>query len=251
MKSLISEMAKRFHEIVEESCEQCDRPKSNCNCDEELDEQNVTGAVAGYNIPGAFTTKKKFKQKKFDWAGGMKESVNVKPSYELGKYQQPESDEEVFNDKFPFAPSDDYWWQSDNIDYPTKFYADGMGTNSIKDKTTRIGNLPDTSTPARKPKNDYIQVHEAMDSKYEQLIESYRKFTTDDATTSPEQKVKKTIREVSKRLQEIEEMVNYSSRLKIESGLSRDGYGKSVNSALTKISERLTKIAERVRALGE
>ena len=46
-------------------------------------------------------------------------------------------------------------------------------------------------------------------------------------------------------------MVNYSSRLKTESGLSRDGYGKSVNTALTKISERLTKIAERVRALGE
>ena len=33
--------------------------------------------------------------------------------------------------------------------------------------------------------------------------------------------------------------------------MSRDGYGKSVNTALTKISERLIKISERVRALGE
>jgi hypothetical protein len=97
----------------------------------------------------------------------------------------------------------------------------------------------------------YKQVQELIDSKYESIIESYRKFATDDPKTSPEQKVKRTIREVAVKLQEIEQLVNHSSRLKTESGLSRDGYGASVNTALTKIAERLTKISERVRALGE
>ena len=94
-------------------------------------------------------------------------------------------------------------------------------------------------------------VAEAMDKKYEALIESYREYALGDSKMSPDQKVKTTIREVSKKLQEIEQMVQYSSRLKTESGLSRDGYGASVNKALNKISERLIKISERVRSLGE
>ena len=221
MKSLIAEMAKRFHEIIEESCESCDRPKSNCACDEELEEQNVTGAIAGYNTPNAFTSEKNFKKKNFKY-----ENVNTPPSYKFDSMHEPESKEEDRSDK-NFAVGPKSSWHNESEEYP----------NDDRE-------LEETS-------HMYKKVHEAMDSKYEQLIESYRKFTTDDAKISPEQKVKKTIREVSTRLQEIEQLVNYSSRLKTESGLSRDGYGTAVNTALTKISERLTKIAERVRALGE
>ena len=52
-------------------------------------------------------------------------------------------------------------------------------------------------------------------------------------------------------MQEIEQTVNYASRLKTESGVARNGYGTSVEKSLNKISERLIKISERVRALGE
>lgn len=110
------------------------------------------------------------------------------------------------------------------------------------------------STPSqarRKKKMKYSGVAESMDKKYEQLIESYKKFALGDSKTTPDKKVKETIKEVSKKLQEIEQLVRYSSKLKTESGLSRDGYGPAVNNALTKISERLVKISERVRALGE
>lgn len=110
------------------------------------------------------------------------------------------------------------------------------------------------STPEqarKKKKMKYAGVAESMDKKYEQLIESYKKFALGDSKTTPDKKVKETIKEVSKKLQEIEQLVRYSSRLKTESGLSREGYGPSVDKALTKISERLIKISERVRALGE
>jgi len=96
-----------------------------------------------------------------------------------------------------------------------------------------------------------MTVAEAMDSKYEKLIESYRTYATGDSKTTPEQKIKHTIKEVAKQLQLIEQTVNYATRLKTESGVARNGYGNAVDSALTKISERLIKISERVRALGE
>ena len=92
---------------------------------------------------------------------------------------------------------------------------------------------------------------EAMDAKYERLVESYRNFATGDSKTTPEQKVKNTIKEVAKKLQEIETLIKHTSRLKTESGLSRIGIGPAADKALTKIAERLTKISERVRSLGE
>ena len=179
MKSLISEMSKYFHELEEDSCSNCSNLIDECMCESDLDEQNVTGAIAGYNTPGAFTSEKNFKKKKFKYE-------NKAPAQKL-------------------------------------------------DKTS----------------NMYEKVQESMDSKYEQLIESYRKFTTAGAKTTPEDKVKRTIKDVAIKLQEIEQLVNYSSRLKTESGITRDEYGTSVNGSLTKIAERLTKIAERVRSLGE
>jgi hypothetical protein len=111
------------------------------------------------------------------------------------------------------------------------------------------------STPEqarKKKKMKYPGVAEALDKKYEQLIESYKQYALGDSKTTPDQTSKRLqLREVSKKLQEIETLVKYSSRLKTESGISRDGYGPAVNNALTKISERLIKISERVRALGE
>lgn len=110
------------------------------------------------------------------------------------------------------------------------------------------------STPEqarKKNKMKYPGVAEAMDKKYEALIESYKQYALGDAKITPDKRVKETIKDVSKKLQEIEQLVNYSTRLKTESGISRDGYGPAVNNALTKISERLIKISERVRALGE
>ena len=77
----------------------------------------------------------------------------------------------------------------------------------------------------KKKKMKYAGVAEAMDKKYEQLIESYKKYALGDAKMTPDKRVKETIKEVSKKLQEIEQLVRYSSRLKTESGLSRDGYG--------------------------
>ena len=225
MKSLLNEMKKRFDEIESSDyCDSCDRPKDQCVCEneEELDEQNVTGAVAGFSTPAAFAKPGKWKNKTKTY-----ESVNTPPSFRWkdDTYQRPESEEEEFNDKFPFSDDENDWFNK-SYEYPSK---------------------PMPNKPSKHMKS----VSEIIDKKYEHLVESYRAYTTGNSKSSPEQKIKQTIKEVARQLQEIEQTVNYASRLKTESGVARNGYGTSVEKSLNKISERLIKISERVRALGE
>lgn len=202
-----------------------DRAIKNAMDDDELDEMSTTGAVAGFNTPAAFAKPGKWRGKKARY-----ESVNTPPTFKWNEeqYQRPESEEEEYNSKFPFA-IDGKEWQHSEYEYPSKNL---VGTPGIASKHKHI-------------------VEDVLERKYEQLIESYRNFATSDSKTTPEQKVKNTIKEVAKRLQEIETMVNYNSRLKTESGVTSSTYGNSTKKALSKISERLIKISERVRALGE
>ena len=97
----------------------------------------------------------------------------------------------------------------------------------------------------------YEQVQEAMDRKYEQLIEGYRDFALGKPNSNPKQTVNGAIREVAKKLKEIEETIKYTGRLKTESGIAHSGFSSGTHNALRKISERLIKISERVRSLGE
>lgn len=238
MKSLLKEMAKRFDEIEEELHGNQDEidvnDDSNISAadfallrkqqeDEDLEEQNVSGAVAGFNTPAAFAKPGKWKGKQARY-----ESVNTPPTFRWkdDTYQRPESEEEEMNDKFPFSDNDNDW-HNKSYEYPIKH---------VKGK------------PSKQSKHN---VSEIMDKKYEQLIESYRAYALADGKSTPESKIKHTIKEVAKKLQEIEQTVKYASKLKTESGVARKGYGPAVESSLNKISERLIKISERVRALGE
>ena len=116
----------------------------------------------------------------------------------------------------------------------------------------QIPNAFSTRAQAKKKKKmKYESVQKAMDAKYAALIESYSKFASGNPKSTPTQTVNGTIKEVAKKLQEIEQLVKYTSRLKNESGIAGSTYGKSTHNALNKISERLLKISERIRSLGE
>ena len=108
-----------------------------------------------------------------------------------------------------------------------------------------------TDAPKTKLHTEYDYVQEAMDHKYEQLIEGYRDFALGEKNSSPSKTVNSAIRQVAKKLKEIEETVKYTGRLKTESGISHSGFSSGTHNALRKISERLIKISERVRSLGE
>ena len=128
--------------------------------------------------------------------------------------------------------------------------------NSNIDEESGTGGIAGYQTPRAFTKNEnskkkikYPGVAEAMELRLEKLIEGYREYATSNPKMSAETKVNETIIEVSRKLREIEESVRNASRLKEESGVTREGYKKTTNKALGTISERLVKISERVRNL--
>ena len=233
---------KSFLQQIEESFEAIDKTDeiigdiANNDFDEELDEMSTSGGAGAYMTPNAFSP-----------AGddtvevlGMKrvrEGINTAPNYKIGEYQRPESEEEEFMDKFPFA-ADEKDWYNKPMYYPSKDMTD----------TPSQAKKQDVPKPQQtKPLADILG--ETLDSKYEQLIESYRNFKKGDV--KPSSKVKRTIQEIATKLREIEQIVGYNSRLKTEAGVTSTDFGPSTKKALNTISERLIKISERVRALGE
>ena len=234
MKSFLKEIEDKFFELQEtiDSIQEDDCTTEDADS-EEIEEQNVTGAIAGYNIPGAFTSEKNFKKKKFKYESVTETTKPVSKTYKPGHYQAVEFDEEVQNDKFPFAIDDAIWWNKD-MEYPSKDITKTPGTSHKKDHDQKIKTL---------------KVEDILEDKYEQLLEGYRNFKSGDV--KPSNKVKSTIQEIAVKLREIENLVNYNNKLKTESGVTSSAYGPGTQKALTKISERLIKISERVRSLGE
>ena len=252
MKSFLQQIEEAF-EAVDKTDEIIDDLANHVNHlpneDLELDEISTSGAAGSYMTPNAFAkagddTVEVLGMKRVK---NVREGVNTPPSYRPGEYQRPESAEEEYMDKFPFA-DDDANWQHAKFKYPTEPMVSSY--NRYSDRPAHVSSKMHVEYDWSGVKNKTDKnVYETMDAKYEQLIESYRNFKKGD--DKPSSKVKRTIQEIAMKLREIETLVEYNSRLKTESGVTSSHYGPSTTKALNKISERLIKISERVRALGE
>ena len=75
---------------------------------------------------------------------------------------------------------------------------------------------------------------------------SYKK----DPTSTPKQKVNRSISEMHKKLREIEQIVNHNVRLKQEAGVNNSQYWKSSRENLSKISERLLRVSKQLKELA-
>ena len=78
---------------------------------------------------------------------------------------------------------------------------------------------------------------------------NYKDFKKDDSKNS-KQKVNGAIKEISKRLFEIDRIINRASKLKHEAGVGRDNYWKSTGPRMTKIAERLINVSQKLRELA-
>jgi hypothetical protein len=242
MKSFLQQIEEAF-EAVDKTNDIIDTQANHVdhlpNDELELDEISTSGAVGSYMTPNAFANASDATVQ----SGGMKrvknvrEAVSTPPTYRPGEYQKPESEEEEYNEKFPFAEDDTDWYNNPMM-YPSRDLTDtpSQAKKAEVPPATQVRPLADI-------------LGETMESKYEELIESYRNFKKGDV--KPSSKVKRTIQEIAMKLREIETLVGYNTQLKTESGVTSSHYGPSTNKALNKISQRLIKISERVRALGE
>lgn len=236
MKSFLQQIEEAFEAVEKTNDIVDDIANQHATIDDELEEASTSAGAGAYLTPNAFSSADDDTVEVLGYKR-VKEGINTPPTYKIGEFQRPKSEEEEWNDKFPFA--DKTWYNSD-MRYPS---------------------IDMTETPSRTRKEDVPKlskhriladiVNEAMETKYEQLIESYRTFKTASGDAKPSSTIKKTITEIAHRLKEIEDSVNYASRFKNEAGVTSSAYGPSTTRALTKISERLIKISERIRTLGE
>ena len=81
---------------------------------------------------------------------------------------------------------------------------------------------------------------------YNQNYPAFKK----DETKNSKQKVNGAIREINKRLFEIERIIGRAAKLKQEAGVSCDNYWKSTRPRMTKIAERLLKVSHKLREMA-
>ena len=81
---------------------------------------------------------------------------------------------------------------------------------------------------------------------YNQNYPSFKK----DETKNSRQKVNGAIKEINKRLFEIERIIGRTAKLKKEAGISTNNYWKPTQPRLKKIAERLLKVSHKLREIA-
>ena len=79
--------------------------------------------------------------------------------------------------------------------------------------------------------------------------QNYRTFKKDESKNS-RQKVNGAIKEINKRLFEIERIIGRAAKLKREAGVSTDNYWKPTRPRLKKIPERLIKVSNKLTEIA-
>jgi hypothetical protein len=177
--------------------------------EEELDEMSVTGNVAGYNTPAAFS-------KPGQTAKKNKRLANVTGG-------------EVVND----LEEGKDWLKND-------VPANSKKPLEIKPTATDCsdsGEIADKSGMVLAKDDDEASLNEN------------RWLAIKNEDGSPKSKMSKGITSIKQQLGEVEKFVNWYSKIKNENGVKRGDYYKRTNKSLHKIKERLMNLSEKIRTL--
>jgi sugar phosphate isomerase/epimerase len=80
---------------------------------------------------------------------------------------------------------------------------------------------------------------------------SYRSFTKTVSEVTPERKISKAIVGIKKRLREVNQIVDYSIRLRNENSLTTENYLTNSIRGLEEITTRLTELDKKIKNLKE
>jgi hypothetical protein len=178
--------------------------------EEELEEMNVTGNVAGYNTPAAFSKPGQTKKKNDRLAsvsGG-----TVVDDLEEGKIKE------------------------------------SMGVLDLKPEKLKPTATPSKGEDKKDKELGTLSGMEVAEGGLNKISENrWLALKQEDAT--PQKKIAVGLRSVKSQLSEIEKFVNWYSRLKTENNLDRTGYYKRTYGNLNAIKERLNKIAEKIHSM--
>jgi hypothetical protein len=107
------------------------------------------------------------------------------------------------------------------------------------------------STP--KPKSIKLYKESIKDMIEKELVNeiSYRRFAENVSKVSPERKITRALQEVAKRIKEIDQVIEYSNRLKTENTIKKDTFWTNKTEQLNALSEKLNEISNRIRTLSQ
>jgi hypothetical protein len=177
--------------------------------EKELEEMSVTGNVAGYNTPAAFS-------KPGQTAKKNKRLANVTGGEVVDDLEEGKDwlkNDVPANSKKPLEIK------------PTA--TDCSDSGEIADKSGMI--LAKGDDEASLNENRWLAIKK------------------EDG--SPKAKMSKGITSIKQQLGEVEKFVNWYSKIKNENGVKRDDYYKRTNKSLHKIKERLMNLSEKIRTL--
>jgi hypothetical protein len=177
--------------------------------EKELEEMSVTGNVAGYNTPAAFS-------KPGQTAKKNKRLANVSGGEVVDDLEEGKDwlkNDVPANSKKPLEIK------------PTA--TDCSDSGEIADKSGMI--LAKSDEEASLNENRWLAIK--------------------NEDGSPKAKMSKGITSIKQQLGEVEKFVNWYSKIKNENGVKRDDYYKRTNKSLHKIKERLMNLSEKIRTL--
>ena len=134
---------------------------------------------------------------------------------------------------------------------PKTPFAFGKGRNMDKKKTKDISTSSTGFTIVDEDEPNIYYKGNIGESTYKKVMSelNYREYKKDD-TMSSKQKVNTSIKEVNRKLYEIERIIHQNNKLKTEMGITNENYWKSTRAKFGKISERMVRIGEAIRRLG-
>jgi uncharacterized protein (UPF0276 family) len=130
-------------------------------------------------------------------------------------------------------------------DYNSKYFVGKSNISTyVKDGFTKAKELKNSKT------FDIKQFKE--DIKLEILNEiSYRRFNEEVSQIAPERKITRALKEVAKRIKEIEKVVEYSNRLKTENTVKKHFFWESKMDELDTLSGQLNELAKNIQKLSQ
>jgi hypothetical protein len=131
--------------------------------------------------------------------------------------------------------------------YMTKFAFSKGGKNRATKYAEKLGYKVVGKVPKSGKTFEFVK-YEGQDPINEV---SYRSFTKTVSEVSPERKISKAILGIKKRLREVNQIVDYSIRLRNENSLTTENYLTNSVRGLEEISERLKELDKKIKNLKE
>ena len=195
-----------------------------------LDEENVTSGGEAYSTPFAFSKGKgPNKATKYAEKLGFKQVGKTPKSGKTFEFVKWESlVKELVNEKLYILT-------------PNAF-------GKINPKAITLDGSREVTEDNIK-KSEHQEEQEIVDEMLNEV--SYRSFTKTISEVSPERKISKAILGIKKRLREVNQIVDYSIRLREENSLQTENYLANSVRGLEEISERLKELDKKIKNLKE